>query len=209
MKDAFKESRSNKSVIVAGIDFSEPSHHAIEEAVRITRLEEAKLIICHFLYDEEMANLSKWHGLSPESTIEERKSHLLSWMDKLETSGLELNVRIEIGHVFAPAWKYYGKRSEVKKDTDDYKAELRRQFGDFIRTELTEAKRPPLSFDIRESLSAYHGILESAKEVDADLIVIGLKVRSAKHSPTPGSTAERIIEKSVCSVLSVPPTTIS
>ena len=56
MKDTIKQSGPDKSVIVAGIDFSEPSRHALEVAIRIARLEKGKLIICHFLYDEEMPN---------------------------------------------------------------------------------------------------------------------------------------------------------
>lgn len=299
MTDTIQQSESKHPAIIAGIDFSEPSHHALEEAVRIANLEDAKLVICHFLYDEEMAHLTKWAGLTSEAIVAGRKSHLLSWIDDLETDELQLDVRVEVGHpyaeltktvrtekakllvlgaqgeshkthshqigsvaraclrhapcevlllrkeqadrfhtvlaaidfsgnskeavhqaveiarvdqaelhvihIFAPAWKYYGERDELAGEVENYKAEIRKQFYDFISPGQAEAMHLPLHFDVRESLSAYHGILAYAEEVGADLIVVGLQGRSAKHSPSLGSTAERIIEKSTCSVLSVPP----
>lgn len=299
MEEPIQQSESKGRAIVAGIDFSEPSHHALEEAVRIASREEAKLVICHFLYDEEMAHLTKWVGLTPKAIVAGRKSHLLSWIDALETDDLQLDVRVEVGHpfaeltktvreekakllvlgaqgeshkthshqigsvaraclrhapcevlllrkeqadrfhtvlaavdfsenskeavrvaaeiarvdqaelhvvhIFAPAWKYYGERAEVEEEVEDYKAEIRKQFCDFIYPELAEARHLPLHFEVRESLSVYHGVLSYANEAGADLIVVGLQGRSAQHSPSPGSTAERIIEKSTCSVLSVPP----
>ncbi|MDF1859127.1 MAG: universal stress protein [Verrucomicrobiales bacterium] len=299
MMETIQQSESKHPAIIAGVDFSEASHHALEEAVRIANREEAKLIICHFLYDEEMAHLTKWAGLTPEAIVAGRKSHLLSWIDELETDELQLDLRIEVGHpyaeltktartekakllvlgaqgeshkthshqigsvaraclrhapcevlllrkeqatrfhtvlaaidfsenskeavhqaveiahvdqaelhvihIFAPAWKYYGERADVAGEVENYKAEIRKEFRDFIYPELAEARHLPLHFDVRESLSAYHGILAHAEEVGADLIVVGLQGRSAQHSPSLGSTAERIIEKSTCSVLSVPP----
>lgn len=287
------------SAIIVGIDFSQTSRHALEEAVRIAKLEKAKLVICHFLYDEEMAHLIRWVGLTADAVLAGRGSHLCAWIDELEMGDLEWDTRIEIGHpfasliktikeenaillilgahgeshqtqanqigavarsclryapcevllirnehtgpfrtvlaaidfsenskaaihraaeiaesefselhvihIFAPAWKYFGERDEVTEDVENYIGEIRGQFSDFVYPELSESKQLPLHFDVRESLSVYHGILDYAAEVNADLIVVGLQGRGSTQSSAPGSTAERIIEKSSCSVLTVPP----
>jgi len=74
---------------------------------------------------------------------------------------------------------------------------------DAIRTELTEAG---IEHEIRQSTearSAAELIVDTARELDADLIVIGLRRRSPVGKVIGGSTAQAVLLDATCPVLSV------
>ncbi len=288
----------HSNVVVVGVDFSEPSRHALFEAVRVTGESGARLVVAHFLYDEEMAHAKRWKGISESDIIAGRTAHLEKWLTESGVPRQEIEIRVGIGHpyaelsravssenakllvlgaqgenhknhgdvvgsvaksclrhpstdvllvrkehhepfrnvlaaidfskdskhavhraaeiaksddsdlhvvhVFAPVWEYYNHRTEdMDAAVEEHMSELRKRFCDFAYSELQEVKKLPIHFDVRESFSAYHGILEYAKEVDADLVVVGQLGRGRQEMITPGRTAERVIEKSNCSVLTV------
>jgi universal stress protein E len=58
---------------------------------------------------------------------------------------------------------------------------------------------------LREAISYGEGIVDYAKEVTADLIIIGHKGHSKLHDILLGSTPERLLTKSPCSILLVKP----
>lgn len=285
------------NVVVVGVDFSEPSRNALHEAIRFAADAGARLVIAHFLYDEEMAHVKRWKGLTEADIVAGRREHLEAWLAEVDASGVSVDLRIEIGHpfaeltklvasenagllvmgaqgeghvqhgdavgsvaksclrypfvdlllvrkthrgpfqsvlaaidfsgdsriavhraaeiakrdrsdlhvvhVFAPVWKYYGPSEDHEEDVDEYVSNLRNQFSDFAYSELQAVKSLPVNFAVRESFSAYHGILEFAKETRADLVVVGRIGRGTQQLISPGKTAERVIEKSECSVLAV------
>lgn len=285
------------NVLVVGVDFSEPSRHALHEAIRIARDAGARLIIAHFIYDEEMAHMKRWKGLKDSDIVAGRRSHLEAWLSESDVSGVKMDLRIEIGHpfagltktveiqrakllvlgaqgenhkrhgdavgsvaksclrhpladlllirkahsgpfqsvlaaidfsndskhavhrsaeiarsdgsdlqvvhVFAPVWNYYGPSEGLEDCVEAHVFSMRKQLIDFVYSELQEVKTLPVRFAVRKSFSAYHGILEYAKETRADLIVVGRIGLGAQQLVSPGKTAERVIEKSECSVLAV------
>jgi len=289
------DSAPHNNVIVIGVDFSNPSRQALHEAIRIGRGSKARLVVVHFLYDEEMSHFKRWRGLAESDIIAGRKTHLETWLSEFDASGLDLDLRVGIGHpfaelskivisekakllvlgaqgenhklhgeqigsvaksclrhpstdlllvrkehrdsfqnvlaaidfskdskqavhraaevarsdgadlhvvhIFSPVWKYYGDPADFEDEVAGHISELRQKFCDFAYSELKEVKNQPVHFDVRESISAYHGILEYGKEVMADLVVIGRLGKGTRQSISPGRTAERVIEKSSCSVL--------
>ncbi len=286
--------------IVVAVDFSVPSHHAFEEAVRLARTNHARLVVAHFIYDEEMAHLIRWKGLKESDLVAGRKAHLQRWIDDVEASNLIAGIKVEVGHpfaelmktienekadllmmgaqgenlsqhensvgavarsclrhspcdillvrkthtepfksivvatdfsenskravseatqfaradksslnvvhIFAPNWQHYGERNESREDVDTYLTSLHEKFSDFTYEELDEVEDLEVTFEIQESLSATHGIVEYALENSADLIVLGTVGRSPHRLELPGSTTERVVETSPCSVLTVRPT---
>ncbi len=110
---------------------------------------------------------------------------------------------LHVVYVFAPDWKNYGDQAELAESIENYKADLRKRFCDYAYSELEEVKGTPVHFDILESRHVIHGILQYAQSVSADLIVMGMVGRSSAGVASLGSTVERVIEKSACSVLTV------
>ncbi len=284
-------------VIIVGVDFSEPSRHALEEAVRIARSCRVGVIVVHYLYDEEMAHFKRWNGLGDSDIIAGRRTHLETWLGDCDCEGVDVEVRVGIGHpfaelrkvvetvgakllvlgaqgenhgghedligsvarsclrhpssdlllvrkshrnpfrnilvaidfsedsklavhraaavaksdgadlhivhIFSPVWDYYERSEELDEAIGEHISGLRKRFCDFAYSELQELKDLPVHFDVRQSVSAYHGIVEYAEEVQADLIVIGRVGRGMQQLLSPGRTTERVIEKSDCSVLTV------
>lgn len=292
-----KSLSTHSNVSVVGVDFSESSRHALHEAIRISHDAGARLIIAHFIYDEEMAHIKRWKGLKDSDIVAGRCSHLEAWLSESDVSGVNFDLRIEIGHpfaeltkavatekakllvlgaqgenhqlhedavgsvaksclrhpsadlllvrkahsgpfqsvlaaidfsedskhavhraaeiaksdgsdlhvvhVFAPVWNYYGPSEGLEDCVAEHVSCLRKQFSDFAYSELQEVKALPVNFAVRESFSAYHGILEYAQETRADLVVVGRIGLGKQTLISPGKTAERVIEKSKYSVLAV------
>jgi nucleotide-binding universal stress UspA family protein len=74
-----------------------------------------------------------------------------------------------------------------------------------VRAELDEAG---LAYDVRQSVGADVGdqVLDAAVEVDAALIVLGLRRRTPVGKLIMGSVAQRILLGAHCPVLAVKPT---
>lgn len=287
----------NSNIIVVGVDFSEPSRHALEEAIRIARGCDARVFVVHYLYDEEMAHFKRWNGIKESDVVAGRRTHLATWLSESRMDDVDVQLRVEVGHpfaeireivesenakllvlgaqgenhehhgdlvgsvaksclrhpstdlllvrkshrepfknvlvaidfsensklavhraaevaksdgadlhvvhIFSPVWKYYERSEEVDAAIEEHVSGLRKQFCDFAYSELQEVKQLPVHFDVRESFSAYNGIVEYANEVFADLIVVGHLGRGIQQLVSPGRTTERVIEKSNCSVLTV------
>jgi len=112
---------------------------------------------------------------------------------------------LDVVHVFAPAWQRFGTEPEEGDAMQGFLDELRERFTAFTFEELDDVAGVEVKFEIRESANAAHGIIDFAHEAGADLIVLGTVGRAPEKLQLPGSTAERVIQTSPCSVLSVRP----
>lgn len=77
------------------------------------------------------------------------------------------------------------------------------EFGESLRHEMGELKP---EYDLFESRSHGNGIMEFARQVEADLVILGTRGRSSLRDMLWGSTAERVVRHTTCSILAVPAT---
>jgi len=89
--------------IIVGVDFSEPSAAALEEAGRLAAWEGARLTVAHVVHDELLAAACQGTGLDPDEILAGRRMRLDRFcLDTLGTQTVpELELRILVGHPFA------------------------------------------------------------------------------------------------------------
>ncbi|MDF1813880.1 MAG: universal stress protein [Verrucomicrobiales bacterium] len=106
-------------------------------------------------------------------------------------------------HIFSPNWENFGNPGDFSNDIDEYLAGLVDTFDQWIEEDLSDLKGLDASFTIRKTLDPHAGITSYATEIGADLIVIGLVGRGHQFYRYAGSTAQKVLEGSDCSVLAV------
>lgn len=116
---------------------------------------------------------------------------------------------LHILHVFSAPWRRLHYRAPTPEATPDFEKQYRdglrrrlEEFGESVSEELRYLKPQHHVFDFHKY---GHGIIEFAKNVDADLVVLGTRGRSNLRDMLWGSTAERVVRNTPCSILAVKP----
>lgn len=116
---------------------------------------------------------------------------------------------LHIVHVFAPPWDRYHYREETPHADPQFLARyqnlLKQKVADFCKP-VKEAN-PDLSMicDVSDAGRHRSGIVAYADRVKADLICLGSRGQSNLRDFFLGSTAEKVLSNSKCSVLAVKP----
>jgi nucleotide-binding universal stress UspA family protein len=125
------------------------------------------------------------------------------WLSK------KLDAKLVILHVFdlnvallTPLSLTYSK---MEKETYSKHLEKLSVFCDSATGILPDGER--MQIVIKENAIVYEGILETQKEMGADLVVMGMKGSSTLKELIIGSTTIAMIEKSPCPILAVPSST--
>lgn len=119
------------------------------------------------------------------------------------------NAGLHVLHVFDPPWRHLHYRAP----TPLAPPHLQKQYRDGLQRRLSEFCKPALAphpnlrttFDLHDDSGHRSGIVEYAKKVNADLLVIGTRGRTNLRDLLLGSTAEKALEESSCSILAVKP----
>jgi nucleotide-binding universal stress UspA family protein len=116
---------------------------------------------------------------------------------------------LHVLHVFTPPWRELHYRAPTPqadpKFQEQYRAALERRLAAFageLGRELSYL-RPTLA--VFEYSGHRSGIVEYASRVHADLIVLGTRGRTGLRDLLLGSTAEKALRESKCSVLAIKP----
>lgn len=108
-------------------------------------------------------------------------------------------------HVFDPPWR----RMHYRAPTPEASPDFQKQHTDALQGRLVEFVDQHEGFNMRCVLfpwSSYgQGIAQYAKEVKADLVILGRRGQTTLRYVLLGSTAERLLRELPCSVLTVPP----
>jgi nucleotide-binding universal stress UspA family protein len=143
---------------LVGIDFSEHSLRALDEALLVARLERCPL-----------------HAV----------------------------------HVFAAPWYRLHYRAPTPQASPDYQHQFHAALQGRLDAVVSERKKAAGKVEVTAALvehtSYAQGILDYARQRGIDLVVVGTLGKSNLRYALVGSTAERVVRDSPCSVLAVPP----
>jgi nucleotide-binding universal stress UspA family protein len=118
---------------------------------------------------------------------------------------------LQVLHVHCPPWLWanhyaYDLQAFPKKDYEiEYRAILKDEMAAFVAPVRTEFPELKLTTEIVEDEAPLRGIRKHLKAVEADVVVIGSRGRSGIKSLLLGTTAERLLQDSPCSVITVKP----
>jgi len=145
--------------------------------------------------------------------------HITAAVDFSETSAAALaraaffaaqdGAELHVLHVFTPPWTQLHYRASTPLVQPhlqkQYRDALERRLADFVRPILD--RHPGLHANLVVDDDAGHrsGIVDYARRVGSDLIVLGTRGRSSFRDLLLGSTAEKVLDECACSVLAVKP----
>lgn len=116
---------------------------------------------------------------------------------------------LHILHVFEAPWKQLHYRAPTPEANPSFQQQYReglerrlRAFGEELGKEMEYLKPTVAVFDASGHRS---GIVEYAAGVKADLVVLGTRGRTNLRDALLGTTAERALRESTCSVLAIKP----
>lgn len=117
---------------------------------------------------------------------------------------------VEILHVFEPPWKQLHYFAPMPENSPEFQAKYRAsivtRLRDLCEPLKAELEGIPHDFKLDEHQSAGRGIVDYAKKNSVDLIVMATQGRGNIREMFLGSTAERVLRHTPCSMLTVRPT---
>jgi nucleotide-binding universal stress UspA family protein len=112
-------------------------------------------------------------------------------------------------HVFEAPWHRLHYRSPTPQASPDYqrqfRAALEAKLEAFVKERHGVAPQVAVTTALLEHKSYAQALLDYAAEHAIDLVVVGTLGRTNLRYMLLGSTAERVVRESPCSVMAVPP----
>lgn len=115
---------------------------------------------------------------------------------------------LHLVHVFRPPWKVLHYRAPAVGASPDFQ----RQYRDALTLRLEAIAREvggKPACHLQEGMSYGSGILECARELNADLVVVGTQGHTNLRRVILGSTADQVLRETELSVLAIKPTGLS
>jgi nucleotide-binding universal stress UspA family protein len=116
---------------------------------------------------------------------------------------------LHVLHVFDAPWHRLHYRAPTPQASADYQKQyrdaLRRRLQAFAESVAPETAPLTARYELFDYNGYAAGISEFVKQVDGDLVVLGTRGRTNLRDILLGSTAERVIRDTPCSVLAVKP----
>lgn len=130
-------------------------------------------------------------------------------LERAATIAAHDGAALHVLHAFQPPWRQLHYRAPTPEADphfqQQYRAGLDRRLVAFAGTlgERVSSLKP--TFEVADCGGHRSGIVDAAARVGADLIVLGTRGRSTLRDLLLGSTAEKVLRESRCSVLAVRP----
>jgi nucleotide-binding universal stress UspA family protein len=117
--------------------------------------------------------------------------------------------RLHVLHVFDAPWRRLHYRAPTLEASPDrrkqYRDGLRRRLEAFAEPLRAEMARLRTTYELFDFPGHGRGIGQFASDVRADLLVLGTRGRTNLRDVLLGSTAERVLRDTTCSILAVKP----
>lgn len=115
------------------------------------------------------------------------------------------NATLHVLHVYQPSWKRLMARSAPAGFEAQFKETLMNQLTAFCAPKSPEVAWVKPKYSVVEASSHGAGITEFVKSSGADLVVLGTRGKTNLRDVVMGSTAERVVRDSTCSILAIKP----
>lgn len=149
----------------------------------------------------------------------ERFEHVLACVDFSEVSArvVEQAVRLcskdgaklDVIHAYYPPWKVLHYMAPTRQASPDYQEEYKQLLRDRMENLLKPFEADTAKLEVEchlvESYETTDGIIDHQKQTGADLIVLGTHGRSGLRALLMGTTAEKVLQETKCSVLALKP----
>lgn len=116
---------------------------------------------------------------------------------------------LHVLHVFQPPWQRLHYRAPTPEGAPQFQKQYRDglegRLREFCRPALEATKSPKARFVVHDHSGHRSGIVAYAQTASADLIALGTRGRTNLRDILLGSTAEKALQESTCSVLAVKP----
>lgn len=117
------------------------------------------------------------------------------------------NAALDIVHVFEPPWRqlhYFAPMPENSPEFQaGYRALMTSKLREFFEPLKAQLEGLTCQFKLEEHRSAGRGIIEYAVKNDVDIIVLGTHGRNGLKEVLLGSTAERLLKQTPCSMMTI------
>lgn len=163
------------------------------------------------------------HATAPVLLVRERQdkpfSTVVACVDFSQTAVLALDQAVRVAeqdgaslhvlHAFEPPWRQLHYRAPTPEAAPHFQKQYRdglerrlHAFAGLLGRDLSKVNAKVVVYEYSGHRSA---IVEYAREAGADLIVLGTRGRTNLRDVLLGSTAEKVLRESACSVLAVRP----
>ena len=116
---------------------------------------------------------------------------------------------LHVLHVFEAPWHRLHYRAPTPQASPDYQKQYRDGLGGRLAAFCEPFRRELAKLETRCAVFDFPGhgggITEFVKQVDGDLVVLGTRGRTNLRDLLLGSTAERVVRDTPCSILTVKP----
>jgi nucleotide-binding universal stress UspA family protein len=130
-------------------------------------------------------------------------------LDQAARSAAHDGAVLRVLHVFDAPWHRLHYRAPTPQASADYQKQyrdgLRRRLEAFCEPVVPEVTGLEARYEIFDYRGHGAGISEFVKQVDGDLVVLGTRGRTNLRDILLGSTAERVVRDTPCSILAVKP----
>jgi nucleotide-binding universal stress UspA family protein len=112
---------------------------------------------------------------------------------------------LHVLHVFSKPWEAWDYLEVSPYDADKHEQALRNRLEEFLRTFEVETSELEIELQVLEHSQDAPGILQFARDHQADLVVVGTHGRTGLRAILMGTVAERIVRDAPCGVLAIKP----
>lgn len=199
--DQIEKHNAETLVLGSGGYSHEEGHHLGALASRCIRKAPVEVLLVRNYQDHPFEDIVACLDFSENSIRAVHRAAVLALQDKS---------RLKIIHVYRPSiltdaeMGWLGPAFPLDSEVNIQET-LETRVAKFASEIATQYGLEKVSSDVISSQTVHHGIWQSLKDIEADLVVLGTRGRTGFKSLLLGTTAEGLINRTPCSALTIKP----